>query len=157
MYLMSKAMKPLVDVMPPSQRHKAMAHNRGRTRPERAFATALWHQGLRYLTGAGYRSRYGNRLAGNPDLVFARIRVALFVDGCFWHGCTECDTGITRSSEAWQRKIAANRARDRQNTTLLEAQGWTVLRVPEHALRTKKDFARTVDFMADTLMALGQE
>lgn len=67
----------------PEQRHRAMAHARGRTRLERALAVELWRRGLRYLTTDGHKARYRVRLAGQPDLIFPRKRVVVFVDGCF--------------------------------------------------------------------------
>jgi DNA mismatch endonuclease (patch repair protein) len=106
----------VVDVMTPEQRHKAMAHNRGRTKPELALARALWSLGARYLTHRGYRKRFGAGLPGSPDMIFTGQRMVVFVDGCFWHGCADCSGIPTQSGEFWARKIAANRERDRQVT-----------------------------------------
>jgi DNA mismatch endonuclease (patch repair protein) len=141
-----------MDVMPPEQRYKAMAHNRGRTLPERALASALWHKGVRYLTAEGYKRKYGKRLLGQPDLVLVRKRLIVFVDGCFWHGCSECDTGITTSSEFWRTKIRTNQDRDKRITANLWAEGWTVVRIPEHAIRTRKTLQETAHTLAETLI-----
>ena len=140
------------DVMTPDQRHKAMGHNRGRTGPERALASALWHRGVRYLTDEGYRKRYHTRLLGHPDLVLPGRRVVVFVDGCFWHGCPDCDTGIAGASEFWHTKIQGNRDRDQNNTRELQAAGWRVIRIPEHSVSTKKTLRDTVDTLLETLM-----
>ena len=126
-----------MDVMNPEQRHKAMAHNRGRTKPELALARALWSAGARYLTHPGYRKRFGRGLPGSPDLIFPSYRTAIFVDGCFWHGCPECSRVPSQSGEFWARKIAANQDRDRRVTQALQRDGWRVIRVPEHHLRSK--------------------
>lgn len=67
-----------------------------------------------------------------PDIVFTRKRVAIFVDGCFWHSCPEHGRQPTANTGYWSPKLARNRERDRQNTEALESAGWTVLRVWEH-------------------------
>ena len=143
----------MVDVMTVSQRYRAMAHNRGRTRPERALASGLWRRGHRYLTHDGYRSVSGERLTGKPDLVFPRKRVVIFVDGCFWHGCLSCGKAPEQSGEFWAEKIATNRRRDERVTATLETEGWTVLRIPEHDVRTKSALAETVDRVSALLNA----
>ncbi len=140
-----------MDVMTPEQRKRAMAHNRGRTRPERALASALWRLGFRFLTATGYKLRYGVALPGHPDMIFPRRRVALFVDGCFWHGCPECSGVPYQSGEFWAKKIIGNRERDLKVTRDLEALGWTVLRIPEHCLRTKSRFQDTISKIASIL------
>ena len=140
------------DIMLPSQRHRVMAHNRGRTKPERALASGLWRKGLRFLTHKGYTSLTGKRLVGKPDIIFPRKRIAIFVDGCFWHGCPRCKGIPQQSGEFWKNKITANIARDGQVTHLLEEQGWTVIRVPEHGLRTKPALMRTVDSLVASIL-----
>jgi DNA mismatch endonuclease, patch repair protein len=143
------------DCMAPAQRRRAMAHNRGRTGPERALASELWRRGQRFLTADGYKTRYGRRLEGNPDLVFPRKRVVIFLDGCFWHGCAECERMPTGYRSAWVDKIGRNMARDRQVTARLQEEGWVVLRVPEHDVRTKERLATTADGLASRLRAAG--
>ena len=140
-----------MDVMTPSQRHRAMANNRGRTSPERALASGLWHKGLRYFTHGGYRSVKGRGLEGQPDLVFPKKRLVVFVDGCFWHGCPQCDKRPEQSGTFWASKIDANRQRDRRVTAALESEGWMVLRVPEHSVRKKGPLAQTVDSLAELI------
>jgi DNA mismatch endonuclease (patch repair protein) len=78
--------------------------------------------------------RRNARLPGKPDFVFRRERFAVFVDGCFWHGCRwHCRMPQSHSSY-WQRKIAKNVVRDRSITRTLRASGWRVIRVWEHSL-----------------------
>ena len=137
--------------MMPDQRRRAMAHNRGRTRPERALASALWRLGLRYLTTAGYKTRYGRQLTGSPDLIFPRKRIVVFLDGCFWHGCPECARVPDGYDLAWTTKIARTVERDRRITEELRREGWSVLRVPEHDVRTKAQLIETADALADLL------
>jgi DNA mismatch endonuclease (patch repair protein) len=67
-----------------------------------------------------------------PDIVFTRSRVAVFVDGCFWHGCPDHGEIPVANREFWASKIAATRDRDRRQTTALTHAGWTVVRVWEH-------------------------
>ena len=142
-----------MDVMTPAQRHKAMASNRGRTQPERALASSLWNIGFRFLTARGYKSRYGKSLPGQPDLVFPGKRNIVFVDGCFWHGCPQCHKHDGLKDELWVNKIAGNRARDERVTGELEDEGWTVLRIPEHDVKTKSSLSETVNRLAPLLRA----
>ena len=139
------------DVMTPSQRKKAMAHNRGRTTPERALASALWRKGLRYLTDGGYRKLAGRSLPGHPDLIFSRQRVIVFVDGCFWHGCAECARVPDDMSEWWKRKIRTNQERDVRVSRELAQHGWCVVRIPEHSVRRRDRFAETVTRLESVL------
>ncbi len=73
-------------------------------------------------------------LPGKPDVVFCRARVAVFVDGCFWHGCPAHCRLPASNRLYWLRKIARNRARDRASTHALRARGWRVLRIWEHSV-----------------------
>jgi DNA mismatch endonuclease (patch repair protein) len=67
-----------------------------------------------------------------PDIVFTARRVAVFVDGYFWHGCPIHHTRAVTNAEYWSDKVANNRDRDRRTTVALEADGWTVIRIWEH-------------------------
>lgn len=106
-----------------------MQANRGRdTKPELAVRRALHSRGHRYRVDA--RPEPGlNRRA---DLVFTRRKVAVFIDGCYWHGCPEHYSAPATNDGFWSAKIAANRLRDAETTQLLEAAGWQVVRVWEH-------------------------
>lgn len=91
---------------------------------------------VRAAVGPGYRKAY--KLKGVPrlgrrsaDIAWPRLRLAVFVDGCFWHGCeAHCDT--RGCSSFWLDKIGRNRLRDHETSALLERAGWRVLRVWEH-------------------------
>lgn len=87
--------------------------------------------------------RRGSTLRGRPDFVFPRAKLAVFVDGCFWHGCPAHATWPKNNAAFWEAKILGNRARDRAITRELKRAGWRVLRVWEHAL-SRKHQARTV-------------
>lgn len=90
---------------------------------------ALHARGLRYRVNAKVGA---GRSAPRPDVAFTRARVAVFVDGCFWHGCAEHGVKPRSNAEYWEEKIARNIARDRRNDEALRAIGWTVMRIWEH-------------------------
>lgn len=98
------------------------------TKPELAVRRAVHRRGLRYRVDrspvAGIRSR--------ADLVFGPTRVAVYVDGCYWHGCPIHATTPKSNREWWEQKLAANAARDKRATEALEGAGWLVLRFWEH-------------------------
>jgi DNA mismatch endonuclease (patch repair protein) len=73
-------------------------------------------------------------LFGKPDFTFRAQRLAVFVDGCFWHGCPKHGTQPRHNRSFWQRKLNRNRARDRQVNRVLRARGWRIFRIWEHAL-----------------------
>ncbi|HVM59948.1 MAG TPA: very short patch repair endonuclease [Verrucomicrobiae bacterium] len=77
-------------------------------------------------------------IPGNPDFVFRRERLAVFVDGCFWHGCRAHGECPATNRAYWRRKLARNKARDRKIVRLLQQQSWRVIRVWEHSLRNPK-------------------
>lgn len=84
-------------------------------------------------------------LIGRPDFVFSKQRVAVFVDGCFWHGC-EKHSRLPKSNVAyWRAKLGRNVQRDRQNTRLLRQCGWKVLRFWEHTLRQEHRVVKRVE------------
>jgi len=88
------------------------------------------------MRGAGIKGwRRKSKLCGRRDFVFPRFHIAVFVDGCFWHGCRKCALGAKTNTEYWIPKISGNMKRDRANTKLLRADGWKVVRVWEHDLK----------------------
>jgi DNA mismatch endonuclease (patch repair protein) len=105
------------------------ANRRVDTNPELAVRHLLHAAGLRYrvdllLTVGAVRVR--------PDVTFTRQRVAVFIDGCFWHGCAVHGTQPRKNPVYWSKKIARNKARDMTVTGALRAAGWTVIRAWEH-------------------------
>ncbi len=76
-------------------------------------------------------------LPGCPDFVFEKEKVAIFIDGCFWHGCPLCYKKPKTSIEYWEQKLIANKNRDDKVNKLLEINGWFVLRFWEHETREK--------------------
>ncbi|MEM3485442.1 MAG: very short patch repair endonuclease [Candidatus Methanomethyliaceae archaeon] len=96
------------------------------TKPECILRSALWKAGLRY--------RLHSALPGTPDIVFPRKKVAVFVDGCFWHGCPQHYSAPKQNGEFWGQKLQRNMARDRLVDQSLSELGWTVVRVWEHEI-----------------------
>ena len=106
-----------------------MKGNRGRdTKPELALRRAVHAKGLRYFVNR----RPVKTVRRTADLVFPRVRLAVFLDGCFWHGCPVHHVAAKTNAEFWAEKIRRNRERDRETDGLLVANGWTVLRIWEH-------------------------
>lgn len=117
-----------MDVHDKATRSFNMSRIRSRdTKPELLLRRLLWAAGLR-----GYRLH--KNLPGKPDIVYSRAKVAVFVDGCFWHGCPSCGDGRSPSSNKlyWNAKRKMNQERDERRTRELESLGWTVLRLWEH-------------------------
>lgn len=113
------------DVLTTQQRSFCMSRIRGRdTKAELALRKAAFALGLRY--------RLRSKLPGHPDLVFPGAKVAVFVDGCFWHQCPRHATYPRNNAAFWAAKISRNVERDRQVDELLKAAGWMVFRVWEH-------------------------
>ena len=92
---------------------------------------------------------------GKPDFVFRRERIAVFVDGCFWHGCPRHATKPANRAEWWAAKLARNAQRDLTVTRALRASGWTVLRIWECAL-VRARAGRTVARIARALSKCGE-
>jgi DNA mismatch endonuclease (patch repair protein) len=76
-------------------------------------------------------------IPGRPDFIFPKQRLAIFVDGCFWHGCAKHCRMPASNQKYWLRKIQRNMDRDHATRKLLRQKGWTVLRVWEHQLKTR--------------------
>lgn len=98
------------------------------TAPEMALRSELHRRGLRY----NVHRRPVPDLRREADIVFPARRIAVFVDGCFWHGCPDHRTHPRRNSSFWLDKIDGNRSRDADTDARLRAAGWTVIRVWEH-------------------------
>lgn len=99
------------------------------TRPEVALRSALHRRAHRFRKNAVIQTDAGRVRA---DIVFPSRRVAVFMDGCFWHACPEHGQLPTRNREYWEAKFRRNVARDTRQTAMLVGAGWTVVRVWEH-------------------------
>lgn len=108
-------------------RNSMLSNRRRDTSPELAVRRRVHAASLRYRVD--FAPLGGRRKA---DIVFTRKRVAVFIDGCFWHGCPEHATFPKRNSDYWLPKLARNVERDRDTDHSLRGAGWTVLRFWEH-------------------------
>lgn len=107
----------------------SMLGNRSKdTRPEIRLRSILHRRGLRYRVAI----RPIPSLRRTADIVFTRARVAVFVDGCYWHGCPDHYRPSKRNIEFWKEKIEKNRSRDEETNRKLTQSGWTVIRIWEH-------------------------
>jgi DNA mismatch endonuclease (patch repair protein) len=119
------------DNLTPAQRSYSMSRIRSRGNSSTELRL------IELMRGAGLSGwRRNTKLCGRPDFVFARFRTAVFVDGCYWHGCRKCALVSKSNIEYWKPKIEGNMKRDRANNRTLRADGWSVVRVWEHDLRT---------------------
>jgi len=122
-----------VPIAAPSSEHATatMRANRGRdTGPEIALRSALHASGLRFRKNLRLDLTDGRRV--RPDIVFTRVRLAVFVDGCFWHGCQEHRSLPSSNASFWKAKIEGTGQRDRRQALWLREAGWVVIRVWEH-------------------------
>jgi len=109
---------------------RSMESNRRRdTSPELALRWEAHRLGLRYFVDRAPLRELARRRA---DLVFPRLKVAVYLDGCFWHGCPEHHTVSKTNADFWATKVETNAARDADTNQRLREAGWTVIRVWEH-------------------------
>lgn len=111
-------------------RHMSSIPSKGNKSTEKRLRFALVQAGI-----SGWQM-HADGLSGRPDFYFPESRLAVFVDGCFWHGCPKCGHYPKTRSAFWKAKIDRNRQRDFDTTTRLESEGVRVLRFWEHELHS---------------------
>lgn len=123
---------------------KSMKGNKGKnTKPEVALRMALRSTGY-----PGYRLQW--KVDGHPDICYPGRKVAIFVNGCFWHRCPYCNLPLPKHNrDFWVDKFQKNVDRDRRNTESLESKGWIVITVWE--CQIKKDLPGVTDMIANVL------
>ncbi len=135
----------MTDKLTPDQRRRCMQANRSSgTKPELMLAKELWHRGYRY--------RLNNRkVLGSPDICFRSRKVAVFVDGEFWHGRNweTAKLRIKSNQNYWYPKIERNQAHDAEVNALLAHKGWTVVRFWDSEVR--KNLSRCADRVEEVL------
>lgn len=109
-------------------RRMSAIRSRGNKTTELRLRGALIQAGIR-----GWNV-HPHSLPGCPDFLFRRSALAVFVDGCFWHGCPKCSHGVAKNSSYWTEKIERNRERDESKARELRKLGFRVLRIWEHEL-----------------------
>lgn len=135
------------DILSPQQRHVCMSHIRSsNTKPEIVLRKRLFQ--------LGYRYRINQRnLPGKPDIVLAKYKTCIFVNGCFWHGHKGCPKFVMpkTNTDFWQKKIDDNRERDLKVYSELECNGWNVIVVWECELN-KHNVENTISRIVDQLV-----
>ncbi|MCB9098605.1 MAG: very short patch repair endonuclease [Anaerolineales bacterium] len=121
----------MADNLSPEDRKKTMRAVKGKgTKPERMLFSMLAGMHLK-----GWRKN-ADDIMGKPDVVFPLEQVAIFVDGCFWHGCPHCQRKLPQTNRGyWERKVNRNIELARQNNQKLGEAGWLVIRIWEHEIR----------------------
>lgn len=115
-----------MDNLPKETRSRIMASIKGKnTRPEVLVRKLIWAQGRRYRV-------HDRRVSGTPDISNKRCKLAVFIDGCFWHGCASCYREPTTNVSFWRNKLKANRQRRAKIKRQLKSGGWVVLEFWEH-------------------------
>jgi len=125
----------MVDTRTKEQRHKIMAAVRSKdTQPELLVRKYLWAHGIRYRL-------HLKSLPGTPDIVIPKLKIVIFVHGCFWHGHESCSLGRLPKSQLdyWKEKIEKNKNRDRKSLKQLKEMGWRVIIIWNCQLRTNKN------------------
>lgn len=123
------------DVFTKAKRSEVMSRIRGRGNKDTELALANIFREQR-ITGW----RRNQQIFGRPDFIFQKLKLAIFVDGCFWHGCPKHATQPKNNRMFWRRKLSANRRRDSVVNRALRKAGWRVLRIWEHELAGKNEF-----------------
>lgn len=132
------------DDLTPEQRSYCMSRCKGKdTNLEKIVRTALHKKGLRFR-------KHNAKLPGKPDIIFAKAKVVVFLDGDFWHGY-RFPNWRKKIPKFWQKKIGETRLRDRRNFAKLRRMGWTVLRIWEHSI--ERDIEVAVQRIARTVNA----
>lgn len=121
----------MADNLTPEARRKTMQAVKGKgTRLEKRLFSMLAGMGLRGWT------KNVDAVIGKPDVAFLGKRVAVFIDGCFWHGCPHCHRILPRTNRKyWKRKIERNIALAKSTNRRLRADGWVVIRIWEHQMK----------------------
>ncbi|WP_048151974.1 very short patch repair endonuclease [Methanolacinia paynteri] len=133
----------MADVHTAEQRSRNMSAIRAKnTKPELIIRRGLYARGIR-----GYRIHHN--IAGKPDLVFTRQKIAIFIDGCYWHKCPICFHEPQTNRNFWMKKINGNVERDLQVNEELKKNGWLVLRFWEHEVRKEQE--SVVDRIAEAI------
>src|SRR3972149_1453924 len=123
----------MADVFTKAKRSEVMSAVRGR-----GNRSTEWRLRARLISsGISGWKLHPNDIIGKPDFVFPEKRVAIFIDGCFWHGCKKCRTIPATNRAFWLKKIERNRGRDKEVTHTLGRAGWSVLRFWEHEIKKK--------------------
>lgn len=136
----------MTDVLTKKQRSYNMSMIKSKdTKAEIRLRKFLFSKRLR-----GYRI-HSKVITGRPDIAFTRYKVAIFVDGCFWHKCPRCFIKPQTRKNFWKKKIEGNVKRDKEVNHILKKQGWKVIRFWEHEIKNRKKLNRCFDKILNNL------
>ena len=134
----------MADNLTPEQRSYCMSRIKSKdTRPEVRVRSDLYRRGFRFR-------KHVKDLPGKPDVVFTRVKVAVFIDGDFWHGY-RFPSWEHKVTDFWKKKISKNRERDAKNHRMLRAMGWRVVRLWQHEI--EKDLGASINRIVSTVRA----
>jgi len=121
----------MVDTFSKAERSRIMASVKSRNSKstELRFISIIKDKGI-----TGWRRNY--MLTGKPDFVFPRLKIAVFLDGCFWHGCPSHCRMPSSNINYWNKKIEKNKIRDKKIAKALKMKGWQVIRIWEHEIKS---------------------
>ena len=122
----------MTDIFSKEERSRLMSKIKSKdTGIEKALRSALWIR--------GHRFRVHQDIFGKPDIIFLKQKIAIFCDGCFWHGCPICKKYPESNKEFWTKKFEINQRRDKEVTKKLRKKGWMVLRFWGHEIKNDID------------------
>lgn len=128
-----------MDIVTPKMRSAIMRSIKSKgTSLEISLRKAMWALGLK-----GWRINY-KKVLGRPDIVFTKNKIAIFIDGCFWHGCPKCYRRPGTNTKYWDEKVIKNISRDQDVTSRLEDSGWCVVRIWEHEIKNDINFCAKI-------------
>jgi len=136
----------MADWLSREQRSRNMASIRSK---DNATTEGAFLEPLREANISGWR-RHG-KLPGKPDFIFPSRRLAIFVDGCFWHGCPRCYRAPEDNRRYWKAKVLSNRNRDRRRARELRTLNWRVMRIWEHSLVSPPQRRRVIEKLREKL------
>lgn len=138
----------MADTFSPDVRSRVMSRIRSKdTSPELILRKALWNRGYRY--------RIHYKLPGTPDIVFIGKKVAVFIDGCFWHKCPKCYVEPKSNLEYWLPKLERNAEKDKMNNDALGKKGWNVIRIWEHEI--KEDVEKSIQAIIEVITSVDRK
>ena len=121
----------MADNLSREKRSKVMSSIRGKnTKPEITIRKLLWKVGIRYRI-------HNKSIYGTPDISIMKNKIAIFIDGCFWHGCKRCYKEPTTNTAFWREKIHNNKKRRLKVRRILKKQGWNVQEFWEHQVNSR--------------------
>lgn len=107
------------------------------TKLEKSFRKLLWNSGIRYR-------KNNNKYFGKPDILIKKNKAVIFVDSCFWHGCTKHLRMPSSNKKYWEEKISRNKKRDREVNSHYKKLGWKTIRIWEHDLNNKTKLEKMI-------------